>query len=45
LNLETNGLYDERRHYEEKYIVVARILNLEGLDVTTLLMDSKFLKQ
>jgi hypothetical protein len=41
LNLETNGLYEERRHYEEKYIVVARIL---GLDVT-IVMDSKFLKQ
>jgi hypothetical protein len=45
LNLETNGLYEERRCYEEKYIVVARIHNFEGLDVTTLVMDSKFLKQ
>jgi len=42
LNLETNGLYEERRHYEEKYTMVARILNFEGLDVTTLVMDSKF---
>jgi hypothetical protein len=24
LNLETNGLYEEKRHYEEKYTVVAR---------------------
>jgi hypothetical protein len=35
LNLETNGLYEERRCYEEKYIMVARIFNFEGLDVTT----------
>jgi hypothetical protein len=44
MNLETNGLYEEKRHYEEKYTVVARILNFEGLDVTTL-VDSKFLEQ
>lgn len=39
------NFYEERRCYEEKYIVVTRILNFEGLDVTTLVMDSKFLKQ
>lgn len=33
------------RREGEKYIVVKRILNFEGLDVTTLLMDSKVLKQ
>ncbi len=36
---------DFMRREGEKYIVVKRILNFEGLDVTTLLMDSKVLKQ